>query len=531
VTCLDEEGTQQCIPKKIFMELIRLPEFSSGIAAYMRTTRVAQRTKGYNDIDHLKVQFSSPENDDAEICIPASVYLELLRDPALRGYLSVMARTHKLLEFPGSLLNSSEEADSRELTREAEKRSLATLAKNGDLPSLPIATQEREGDGDDEEKRSDLSNDNVNGLMPILMDDDRRRMPEVYDYLPVDLDPEVPEYSLDKRNVGSLARDFALPTGRRHIGSVVRDYGLPSGKRNIGSLARQSMLPSGGKRNVASLARYYLLPQAGKRNVAALARDASLPYGKRYLGSLIRSSGYPVRGYDEGKRSVASLARNADWPFLAKRGGTAGGKMIVLGMLNRHGRSLNDDREVHNEPLDLQQLIRQNGDQIKEDVPQWWAIPSMSESLDETKTRNRSNRRIDGASQTRYKRQIDFSDEYPLSVMQNTNMLEYEDMIESFPDHYPEKRFMGSAPEMPADSAGYPEVLRAKNATENPADGSSSNYTPNSSTRSLRPMFTLKTRLQSLRGDCHQGFKRFLLLPDADNFLRTPNSHIMPRSM
>lgn len=137
------------------MELIRLPEFSSGIAAYLRTTRVAQRMKGYNDIDHLKVQLSSAENDDAEICIPASVYLELLRDPVLQGYLSVMSRTHKLPEFPGSRANSSEETDSREQTREAEKRSLATLAKNDDLPLLPISTEE--SDGDDEEKRSDLS--------------------------------------------------------------------------------------------------------------------------------------------------------------------------------------------------------------------------------------------------------------------------------------------------------------------------------------------------------------------------------------
>lgn len=278
-----------------------------------------------------------------------------------------------------------------------------------------------------------------------MLDEERRRTPEVYDYLS-ELDPEVAEYTLDKRNVGSLARDFALPKGRRHIASVVRDYGLPSGKRNIGALARQSMLPLNGKRNVASLARYYMLPQAGKRNVAALARDASLPYGKRYLGSLVRSSGYPVRGYDEGKRSIASLARNTDWPvFEAKRGGTAAGRLIAR-VLSRHGRSLNDDRNTHNEPLDLQRLIRQgqNGNQVKEDIPEWRATPSVSEeSLDETKTRNRSNRRIDAASQTRHKRQIDFSDEYPLPVMQNTNMLEYDDMMETFPDHYPEKRFMG----------------------------------------------------------------------------------------
>jgi len=279
----------------------------------------------------------------------------------------------------------------------------------------------------------------------MLLDEERRRMLEVYDYLP-ELDAEVPEYALDKRNVGSLARDFALPTGRRHIASVVRDYGLPSGKRNVGALARQSMLPSGGKRNMASLARYYMLPQAGKRNVAALARDASLPYGKRYLGSLARSGGYPARDYDEGKRSIASLARNSDWPIFAKRGGTAAAGRMIVRVLNRHGRSLNNDREVHSEPLDLQQLIRQgqNGDQVKQDVPEWRASPNVSEeSLDETKSRNRSNRRIDAASQTRHKRQIDFSDEYPLPVMQNSNMLEYEDMMETFPDHYPEKRFMG----------------------------------------------------------------------------------------
>lgn len=290
--------------------------------------------------------------------------------------------------------------------------------------------------------------DNMDELVRVLLDEEyRRRAPGIYDYL-AELDPEVAEYSLDKRNVGSLARDFALPTGRRHIASVARDYGLPRfGKRNIGSLARQSMLPPSGKRNVASLARYSMLPQTGKRNVAALARDSSLPYGKRYLGSLARNGGYPVRsGYDEGKRSIASLARNADWPGFVKRGGTAPGRMIVR-VLNRHGRSLSDDRETHSEPLDLQQLIRQghdNGNDAKVNVAGGWSTPiSVSEDLDESRAKNRSNRRIDAAaSQTRHKRQIDFSDEYPL---QNTNLLDYEDMIEAFADHYPnaEKRFMG----------------------------------------------------------------------------------------
>lgn len=93
----------------------------------------------------LEKVLSSEENDD-EICIPGAVYLELFRDPALRGHLSVMARTQKLPEFPGRILDSEEI-----LIPESEKRSLATLAKNDDLP---ITIQERESDTDDEEKRS-----------------------------------------------------------------------------------------------------------------------------------------------------------------------------------------------------------------------------------------------------------------------------------------------------------------------------------------------------------------------------------------
>ncbi|KYN04287.1 Neuropeptide-like 1 [Cyphomyrmex costatus] len=399
---------------------------------------------------HLKA-LSSEDNDDAEICIPSDVYLELLRDPAFRGHLNIMTRTHKLPEFPARLLDDSEMIDSRDLIPESEKRSLATLAKNDDLPVI-VDHQEREENGDDDEKRSvSIPSDNVDELVRALMDNEYgRRTPRIYDYQ-IELDPEVIDYPLEKRNIGSLARDFALPTGRRHIGSVLRDYSTLSGKRNIGSLARQSMLPISGKRNVASLARDFMLPQTGKRNVAALARDSSLPYGKRYLGSLVRNGGYPVRGYDEGKRNIASLARNADWPSFMKRGGTAGAGRMIVRVLNRHGRSLND-HETHNEPLDLQQLIRQDHNNENDakanvaDVPAWPTPFSISEELEDSRAKNRSNRRMDAAtSQTRHKRQIDFSDEYPLPVVQNTNMLDYEDMIEALADHYPnaEKRFMG----------------------------------------------------------------------------------------
>lgn len=133
------------------------------MAAYSRTARIIQETKNPNDMAHLKA-FSSEENEDAEICIPGGVYLELFRNPALRGHLSVMARTHKLPAFPGRLLD--EEVDSRDLIPELEKRSLATLAKNDDLP---VSIQERGNDGDDEEKRSAPSRYFLINFTKILM--------------------------------------------------------------------------------------------------------------------------------------------------------------------------------------------------------------------------------------------------------------------------------------------------------------------------------------------------------------------------
>lgn len=150
MTCQDEESSH-CIPKKTFVALLRLPEVSSNLAAYSRTARVIQESKNRNDMAHLKALSSQEESDDAEICIPSGVYLELFRDPAMRGHLSVMARTHKLPEFPGRLLDDSEEIEPRDVISELEKRSLATLAKNDDLP---ITIQERQSDGDDSEKRS-----------------------------------------------------------------------------------------------------------------------------------------------------------------------------------------------------------------------------------------------------------------------------------------------------------------------------------------------------------------------------------------
>lgn len=121
------------------------------------------------------------------------------------------------------------------------KRSIATLAKNGQLPSREPDTDESNSDN---------------------------------------------QWMNEKRNIGSLVRSGLMAgSGKRNIGSLARSYELPSfGKRNLASIVRASARPGSGgssaKRNIAALARGNILPLYGgeyKRNVGALARDWSLP--------------------------------------------------------------------------------------------------------------------------------------------------------------------------------------------------------------------------------------------------------------
>lgn len=117
---------------------MRLPEASSNLAAYSRTARIIQDAKNRNDMAHLKA-LSTEENDDAEICIPVSLYLELFRDPAMRAHLTSIGKSSKLSEYPFG--RSFEDVVEDERLTETGKRSLATLAKNGDLPA---SIQERD---------------------------------------------------------------------------------------------------------------------------------------------------------------------------------------------------------------------------------------------------------------------------------------------------------------------------------------------------------------------------------------------------
>lgn len=122
-----------------------------------------------------------------------------------------------------NMLEAARESDYYE-PFEDEKRSIATLAKNGQLPSKEPETEMDEDD---------------NG---------------------------------HKRNLASMARS-GLIGGKRNIQSLAKQWQYASGKRNIGSLMRNNMFPGSGKRNIASMARNGY----GKRNVGTLARDWALP--------------------------------------------------------------------------------------------------------------------------------------------------------------------------------------------------------------------------------------------------------------
>lgn len=144
---------------------------------------------------------------------------------------------------------------------------------------------------------------------------------------------------LDKRTIGSLARNGMLSNGKRNIGAMARMGMLRAGsgveetnKRSIATLAKNGQLPSrepetddsssgqqwmNEKRNIGALARSGQMSN-GKRNIGSLARSYDLPvYGKRNLASIVRASARPG---SSSKRNMASLARNNMHPFYGGTG-------------------------------------------------------------------------------------------------------------------------------------------------------------------------------------------------------------------
>lgn len=127
----------------------------------------------------------------------------------------------------------------------AEKRNVATMARLASIRHKP------------EPKRS-LSTLAKNGQLPSR-----------------DNEPDYPfdgQWTGYKRNIGSLARGGTL-NGKRNIAALAREYSLPvSGKRNLPSILR-----SGGGGATTSSSTHEPQSQP-KRNVGAIARDNMYPY-------------------------------------------------------------------------------------------------------------------------------------------------------------------------------------------------------------------------------------------------------------
>lgn len=137
ITAYDEEVIP-CIPKRAILNLLRLSDVSSTLAAYSRTARIIPNVKTRNDIAHSRNSIQN--SDNSQICLPVEIYLELLQNSVMHRYFTVIEK----IQGAPSLLR-----------RLLDKRSIATLAKNDDLP-INIHDRLNENQ-DDEEKRTVIS--------------------------------------------------------------------------------------------------------------------------------------------------------------------------------------------------------------------------------------------------------------------------------------------------------------------------------------------------------------------------------------
>lgn len=207
-------------------------------------------------------QVNAQQYDDNIPPEELSVVLRALLEP--ENYKYEMHRKSLINALEKMLENNqpdSDEYDQYEQFDDEEKRSIATLAKNGQLPTV--------GSPDVDE--------------PSISEDDNGH----------------------KRNLASMARSGMIGGGKRNIQSLARQMNYGSGKRNIGSLMRNNMFPESGKRNLGSIVRNgygkrnigYMRNAYGKRNVGTLARDYALPKftGSKYMDGEFPSQHFSIK--------------------------------------------------------------------------------------------------------------------------------------------------------------------------------------------------------------------------------------------
>lgn len=365
---------------------------------------------------------------------------------ARAGYLPVPKQPQESEEYPHDSSENSEEL--------LGKRSIAALAKNGQL--------------------------GAHGLKDLFHEDDGNQVDDVYlehmnqkregDDAGDDLDELIHELYQEgqengKRNIGSLARGYNYPyhAGKRNLGSLARAGGFRFGggtkkrdddeniddddKRSITSLIRNRLSPfQEGKRYIGSVMRNQgsrfraskkddvEIEDDAKRNIGAMARNWRLPEHLRYGKSL---SVGEERVEDVAKRYVAALLRHGSLPVgvVASSEGTEEDKRHIGSLASKgsfhiqkkSSRSTGSDDAAYN---NTQQVETSN--KAKRSVSTEYQIQGTM-----AHARNRTKRQAFLVPETS-------SDEFPMPVMQNSDLFDYEDLAELLSGGAaPEKRFLG----------------------------------------------------------------------------------------
>ena len=352
---------------------------------------------------------------------------------ARAGYLPGHTRPQESEENPPESNENSEEV--------LMKRNIAAMAKNGLLGAQRLKEQENL-----KEYLSQKGVDDVGAEIDELIQ-------ELYQE----------EQGTEKRNIGSLAREFNFPHngGKRYLGSLVRAGGYRFGgatkkssdevedenlddKRGVMTLIRNRMNQlKEGKRYLGSVMRNqgshfgaskkddFEIEDEAKRNIGAMARTWNLPekfkYGKRldteegnvedidkrYVGALLRHGSLPVgvvaasNGLEEDKRHIGSLASKGSFQIHKKSSRSTGSDDV----------SYNNTQQV--------------------------------ETSNKAKRSLQAANQVQGEPGKRTKRQAFLapetaSEEFPMPVMQNSDLFDYEDLAELLSgEAAPEKRFLG----------------------------------------------------------------------------------------
>nr|CAD7568929.1 unnamed protein product [Timema californicum] len=212
--------------------------------------------------------------------------------------------------LPAPKAPESSEDSQMDASQEADllgKRSIASLAKSGQLQHASsqfvngdLLKDEFDGEG----KRGGIGSLARNGYLNNKKDNGNRDLERLMQQLYQD-------EGIDKRNIGSLARSFNLPqNGKRNLGSIARS----------GGFSQLRFSPSKKDDDNGSESDYFRDDE--KRNLGAFVKSRQTPLGKRYLGSALRSRNSALSTIskkdemdDEEKRNVGAMARNRLLPF------------------------------------------------------------------------------------------------------------------------------------------------------------------------------------------------------------------------